>query len=318
MQRKKNYISKEDLAKVQELDLFTYFMNYDPDELVRKSRNVYTTKSHGSLNIKTNGLWYWWSHGIGGKSAFQYFRDVEGVPWQDAVLYLKRLMEQLPPKPCACAISSFPKSFSLPTRNGDDEIAKSYLINERKIDSSIVETCIRKQLIYETLNNHAIAFVGCDAHHFPRFCCLRATDDKWKKDVYGSDKRFSFQIRNNKSTILHVFESPIDLLSYMTIQKLDGKEIWNQNYLSIDGATGLGADIKDGNIPIALEHFLENNNVKYINLHLDNDRAGKDTTKKIQYALDKNYIIFDEPPTKYKDVNEQLINRSRMKIEKMR
>ena len=217
-------------------------------------------------------------------------------------------MEKIPPKPCACAILSSPRSFSLPARNGDNEIVKDYLINERKIDRSIAETCIRKQLIYETLNEHAAAFVGCDVHHFPRFCCLRATDDKWKKDVYGSDKRFSFQIRNNKSMILHVFESPIDLLSYMTIQKLNGKEIWNQNYLSIDGATGLGADIKDGNIPIALEHFLENNNVKYINLHLDNDRAGKDSTKKIQYALDKNYIIFDERPTKCKDVNEELIH----------
>ena len=34
-------ISKQDLAMVKELDLFTYFKNYEPQELIRYSRNEY-------------------------------------------------------------------------------------------------------------------------------------------------------------------------------------------------------------------------------------------------------------------------------------
>ena len=52
---KKQYISKEDLAKACTLDLFTYFKHYYPDELVKKSRNVYVTKTlHGKTILRKN------------------------------------------------------------------------------------------------------------------------------------------------------------------------------------------------------------------------------------------------------------------------
>ncbi len=52
----KRFISKKDLARIKELDLLTYLKNYEPQELVKKSRNDYVTRTHGSLHI-SNGLW---------------------------------------------------------------------------------------------------------------------------------------------------------------------------------------------------------------------------------------------------------------------
>ena len=123
---KKQYISKEDLAKACTLDLFTYFKHYYPDELVKKSRNVYVTKMHDSLNIKTNGLWYWWSHGIGGRSAFKYLRDVEGMDWQVAASYLLRLMDEIPVSEVKHIESK--RKFVLPKKSQNENFIKEYLV----------------------------------------------------------------------------------------------------------------------------------------------------------------------------------------------
>ena len=71
-------IRKSDIAKIKELDLLTYFKNYGPDELIRNGRNEsYYLRHHDSLKL-SNGMWYWWSRGIGGKTALDYLIKVEG------------------------------------------------------------------------------------------------------------------------------------------------------------------------------------------------------------------------------------------------
>ena len=72
------YYSKEDIRKVKEIDLYTYLKNYNPDELVRFSRNTFVTREHDSLKI-SNGLWYWFSQNIGGRTALEYLIKVKRV-----------------------------------------------------------------------------------------------------------------------------------------------------------------------------------------------------------------------------------------------
>ncbi|MEG0735652.1 MAG: topoisomerase, partial [Longicatena sp.] len=81
----RKHIKKEDLKNVKELDLLTYLMNYEPGELVKISRNVYSTKTHGSLKI-SNGMWTWWAKSVGGKSALDYFIKVKGYEFLEAAL----------------------------------------------------------------------------------------------------------------------------------------------------------------------------------------------------------------------------------------
>ena len=84
----------------------------------------------------------------------------------------------------------------------------------------------------------------------------------------------------------------------------------NTNYLSLSGATTIGASIEETTVPIALETFLKDYpNIKSIRLHLDNDKAGKDTVLKIMYHYGEQFQIVDEPPSIGKDVNELLIKK---------
>ena len=48
------------VAEAKKLDLLTYLQNYEPQELVHVSGNVYCTKTHDSLRI-SNGKWCWFS-----------------------------------------------------------------------------------------------------------------------------------------------------------------------------------------------------------------------------------------------------------------
>lgn len=128
-----------------------------------------------------------------------------------------------------------------------------------------------------------------------------------KRNIYGSDKRYSFRLANTQSDVLHVFESPIDLMSFQTLEKMNNREWKHQNYLSIDGATLIGKTVEDTEIPVALEHFLKRNTqITNIILHLDNDKAGYDTLEKIKYHLSDKYEITDKSPKGCKDVNEVL------------
>lgn len=314
----KRRISKEDLKRVKELDLLTYFKNYEPYELVKNGRGDYSAKSHTSLQL-SNGLWCWWTKGIGGKSALKYFIEVEGWDFLDAALHIKDLLDNQPP----VNVEQRSKSkyrFRLPNRAENDDKAINYLINERCIDKDIVQYCKEHYLFYEAANDHSIVFIGYDEHSIPKYACKRATDDNWKIDVAGSDKSFSFSIKNEQSNSLHVFESVIDLLSYMTLLKRSGRDYLKDNYLSIAGATVIGKSIKGSTVPIALEAFLHNHsNIKNLCLHFDNDQAGKDTALKIMYHYKDKYNIYDEHPTKCKDFNDLLkmkINKRYVNIEK--
>lgn len=66
------------------MDALTYLQNYEPDELVNVGNGTYTTKTHDSMRI-SNGLWNWFSRGIGGKTAVDYLINVEGYSFKEAV-----------------------------------------------------------------------------------------------------------------------------------------------------------------------------------------------------------------------------------------
>lgn len=56
------------------------------------------------------------------------------------------------------------------------------------------------------------------------------------QDAYGSHKAFSFKLDSIESNNeVHLFESAIDLLSYATLLKMNNKEWYNCNLLSLAG-----------------------------------------------------------------------------------
>ena len=73
------YIPPEVVARAREMDLLTYLRTYEPQELVHFGGSTYCTREHDSLKI-SNGKWCWFSRGIGGYSALDFFMFGRPMP----------------------------------------------------------------------------------------------------------------------------------------------------------------------------------------------------------------------------------------------
>lgn len=302
----KRFIRKEVLEKVRTLSAFDYLKNYAPDLLVKNGRTDYYHRNHDSLHF-SNGKWYWWSQGKGGTSALDYLIIVEGYEFKDACNYLSDLMNVSAP------VTTFyhpkpAKPFELPVKDKNNDLVIRYLCEVRKIDKDIVDDFISKGMIYQSANFKNAVFVGYDKDK-PAYAFKRSIFKNFKLDHSRSNKAFSFSFTNPNSSVLHVFEAAIDLLSYMTILKLDHQDFKQYNYLSLAGASDKIASKTEADIPIALKSFLERNkNIKTLIFHLDNDEVGIGATSKIIKVLSNKYQCIDDYPKGFKDVNEELVN----------
>ena len=304
------YYSKETLKKVYDIDLYTYFVNYEPNEIYFVSGNTYATRTHDSLRI-SNGLWYWFSQGIGGKSALDFLKLVRGYEFMDAVEYLLDKMKDITPVYVEFVKNkevNINKKLILPERNDNNNRVINYLC-KRGIDKELIKEFIDKDLIYEDKKYHNVVFVGYDKYNNPKYANLRGTYGNYKGDAYGSDKSYSFRINScNNSKYLHIFESSIDLLSYITLLKMNNKNWRKSNFLSLAGVYKPSTNINESKIPKVLEKYLnEHKNINTVILHLDNDRTGKEASIGLQCALKNECFVYDNPPSCGKDYNDYLL-----------
>ena len=88
---------------------------------------------------------------------------------------------------------------------------------------------------------------------------IRGIGTSFIGEANGSDKNYSFSIFAEKSNdTVHLFESAIDLLSYATLQKLDGKEWRREHLLSLAGVYQPAKEIEKSKVPAALARSIKN------------------------------------------------------------
>ena len=295
------------IEQARQIDLLSYLQRYEPGNLKRVAGNVYCTKEHDSLKI-SNGKWYWWSRGFGGFSALDYLMKVRELGFVEAVQTLTGDMGDWKPPPPAVKKDE-PKVLLLPPRNKDSDRVLQYLFG-RGIDYAIVQDCIADGTIYESADYHNAVFIGKDESGNPKYAACRGTMGSFKRDASGSDKRYSFRLLAREPThTVHLFEAAIDVLSYATYLKCEGKDYKAANLLSLSGVYQPKKELAESRIPIALTTFLNAHpQIKTIYLHLDNDKAGRLCTAALQELLQKDYKIVDAPPPVGKDVNDFLMS----------
>lgn len=302
------YIAPEVITEAKRMDLLTYLREYEPGELVKFSSNTYTTRTHDSLKI-SNGKWMWWSRGIGGKSALDYLIKVRGMDFVGAVQTIMRNGSVSFPT-CENIKSYEEQPLLLPEKSPTADVVFDYLFG-RGIDYEIINHCLEQELIIESLPYHNAVFIGYDENKEPKYAAYRATNQsRIMGDCTGSKKQYSFRLTAENTREVHLFECAIDLLSYATLMKLEGKE-WRQlNLVSLAGVYSPKQKIEDSKVPVTLGRLLEKDKtIRRIVLHLDNDIAGRKATKALQTILSDKYEVVDDPPQYGKDVNDFLCKR---------
>ena len=266
-------VSKAEIERARELDLLTYLQTYEPHELVRISSAVYSTRSHDSLKI-SNGKWYQWSTGIGGVSALDYLVKVQGMDFVSAVLRVLECTRYATPTKTYTPKRAKPTEFVMPAPHENNDRVAAYLTG-RGLSEDLLNMYFNMGLVYED-RRHNCVFVGFDKDNVPRYAMLRSSDPSstFLREVEGSDKRYSFSAPHSGSKTLFVFESAIDCLSFIELQRMENPLRKPDNYLSLSGVyrprNGEAADL-----PAALnEYLLRNGGIRHIALCLDNDDAG--------------------------------------------
>ena len=134
-------------------------------------------------------------------------------------------------------------------------------------------------------------FVGCDSAGKPVFAAKRGTWGDFKGDAAGSDKSIAFRLPCNPAlNSVHVFESPIDLMSWLTIYG-------RTNAVALCG-------LYDG----PLETYLrENPHIRLTVFCLDADEHGQETAGKLTAKYQaRGYETEKHLPPLGKDWNEYL------------
>ena len=199
------------------------------------------------------------------------------------------------------------KQIVIPEKADTNKDVIDYLKN-RGIDEDIIIECINKKLIYQENKTKNVVFVGYDNNGNIKYAGCRSTNDKRiMRDAKGSSKEYSFRLLSNiKNSTIHIFESAIDLLSYATMLKIKGYDYKNHNLIALAGVYQPGSNIEQSKVPKSLQNYLNKYpNVQDIVLHLDNDRAGREATKALIFAL-KKYNVYDIPAPYGKDINDYL------------
>ena len=168
-----------------------------------------------------------------------------------------------------------PKPFELPPANSDMRRVYAYLVKRRGIDRDIVTAFARAKLLYEDAEYHNAVFVGTDADGVARHAHKRSTNSEGKAfrlNVEGSNPKHSFHHIGTDGR-LYVFEAPIDLLSYITLNP----ENWQEHsYVACCGTASH---------PV-LELVAQHPEIKAVYLCLDNDEAGHTACKRMEALLE--------------------------------
>ena len=263
------------------------FLRAQGETLVRSGKE-YRWKAHDSLTVCGN-KWFRHSQSKGGYPV-DFVMEFYGKSFPEAVQLLTGETGESQPE----ADPAPSPAFRLPLRNVTNANVLNYLTQERKLSPSLVNFFIAAGDIYEDAAHHNVIFVGQDADGHPRYASSRGIQEKFRQDLAGAEKAFSFAHRGTDKQLL-VFEAPIDLLSFI---ELFPKNWQQHNYLSLGGVSGK-----------ALRQFLsERPDVERVFLCLDADKAGEDACKRLAALLPETMSVTRIQPC-MKDWNDVLGHR---------
>lgn len=181
----------------------------EPQELVRFSGNVYTTRNHDSLKI-SNGKWRWWLRGIGGRSALDYLIKVRGMTLPEAVPQIDGQAAIAPPvlsrKPAPAEL----KKLLLPEKNENNDCVIAYLTG-RGIHSTLIDYCLDTGRLYESQPYHNAVFIGLTAkvHRNMQPFGEPQTGDIWEKPTAATSISPSQFPHGKKVTVCTCLKAPL-------------------------------------------------------------------------------------------------------------
>lgn len=297
------HYTDEQIARANAVDIVEYARSQGL-ELKRAGRDYRVSNySGGFLITPEKNNWNWFAENKGG-GVVQLCMELENKTWQDAIgTLIQEDMVAIQRSDLQNREPEKPKEFHLPDHNNTTKHVYAYLTKTRKIDADIVKQMFGRKLLYENTQCSCV-FVGYDKDGIPRHASVRSTNttgNVYKKDVSGSQKKYSFSV-TGKTNVLNVFEAPIDALSYMTLQKMNGR-MPQDSYVALGGVSMTALD----------QYVKDHPDIRAIRICTDNDEAGQRAAEHIAEKYSDQYKVTRHTP-KTKDFNEDLVETVNAKV----
>lgn len=289
--------TREQIQRADDTDLYVFLSGRG--EQFKRCGKEYRWLRHDSVMINKSE-WYRFSQNKGGH-AIDFMKEFYGLSFAEAVKELlgeegvretnRRTAKEDAGRQKVCPIPL--PGLELPERNESCEIARKYLIEQRKLSEWLIDQMIAKGDIYESKNYHNVVFVGRDKEQNPRYAAMRGTDEnRYRGEAKGSEKAYGFgHIGTDEK--LFVFEAPIDLLSYITAVP----EEWEKHsYISLGGLSEKAMK----------RMYTEYPHIHSIYLCLDNDEPGNERCRQFVSLIPEELSVYRLEPVK-KDWNECLV-----------
>lgn len=196
------------------------------------------------------------------------------------------------------------KEFISPPKSDDMSRVFNYLNNKRGLDKEIIYSFVHEQMLYESKDFHNAIFLGFDKNGIPRHAHMRGigAGSTYKGNASGSIPEYSFH-RHGESKYLFLFEAPIDMISFISMNKKDWKK---HSYAA-------SCSVSD---KVLFQCLKDNSNIKFVYLCFDNDNPGQEAEKRIQNKLNELNVKSKILVPKHKDWNEDLIFSKESEVEK--
>ena len=274
-------------------------LEYSGIDIVKHGNKYHRLREHDSLVFRGTRF-YWNSKGMSG-NVFDLFKNVYNYDFyktkkiiNDFIIDIKN--KKFIPGKDNNIVSTDKKTVGNNIKKDNNKIFE-YLVEKRGIEREIVE---------ELINNKTVEIDYRNNIHF------NIQDKNGEKDGYDyigtygeikyrgntSEKKSGFNLRNNlvdSPKELYIFESPIDLISFLEMnrEKL-AKEHGTLSYRVLS-LSGLRKDI--------LSNYIDEN-IKKLNICVDNDEAGNRFCQEIEKEYETLKINRIVP--KSKDWNDDL------------
>ncbi len=246
---------------------------------------------HKSVSFKDNK---WYQHSLKrGGLPIDFLITFFNQDYSEAISYLNTNFDT---KDYDTSIFTNNRKLIIPKPNHNNNLVITYLKYFRFIDKNIIDYFIKEGILYEDLKYNNCNFVGKDSKgqiaHVHSVSTHNSLYD-YRGIVSNSNTNFPFNLIK-KSNQIFVFESPIDMLSYLTLNPDNFKD---HSYLAL-----CGLSIKP--IKAILKSY---SHLEIVNLCLDNDLAGESAKVKFKKELTtNNQIAVNVINPKFKDFNEDL------------
>ncbi|WP_180896646.1 DUF3991 and TOPRIM domain-containing protein [Priestia megaterium] len=298
---KRLYVRKEESMKARDVDLLSYLEA--KGETFVKEGQYYRHTEHDSLLIKGN-MYAWNSRNETGYGAISFAQMYYGMSFPQAVLDInKGNYKELSHEQSSVSVSNEPFRYPKELEVQDQTKAKEYLIKERHIDPRLVHWLFQKDLIAQDTRNNVVfkwreqggkgKVIGADRQGTVPMKNKRGS---FKQVLPNDNPHTGFSVDVGKPTSIHFFESPIDLLSYWSIQE---KQLQNTRLISMNG-------LKPKTVAQSyLTARREDLPIKELILAVDHDQGGKEFITKMNQIVNAD-LIKGKLPSTGKDWNDEL------------